>query len=106
MTQMLIKKGDMVSVIAGKDKGKRAKALQIMPKSGKIVVEGLNLLAKNVRPRRQGEKGQIIRYNAPMDISNVLLYCSHCGRGRRAGYLMQRDGKKTRVCKKCKQAIS
>lgn len=100
-----IKKGDTVALISGKDRGKKGKVLQVIPKAGRIVVEGLNLQAKNVRPKKQGEKGQVVRYNAPMNISNVLLWCSHCGRGRRARFLVQADGKKTRICSKCSQGI-
>lgn len=106
MKNLPFKKGETVMIISGKDRGKKGKILQVMSREGKVVVEGLNLLVKNVRPRKQGEKGQIVRFNAPINASNVLLFCSKCGKGRRVGYLVQRDGKKSRVCKKCKQSFS
>jgi large subunit ribosomal protein L24 len=79
--------------------------LQVFPLQNKIVVEGMNMMAKNVRPKKQGEKGQVVRYNAPFQASNALLFCSSCGQGRRAGYQMDNSGKKIRICRKCKQAI-
>jgi len=68
---MKIKKNDQVQVIAGKDRGKKGKVLQALPDKNKVVVEGVNMMAKNVRPKRSGEKGQVVRYNAPIDVSNV-----------------------------------
>lgn len=102
---MNIKKGDTVKIISGKDKGKKGKVLQVLVKEEKVVVEGFNMMAKNVRPKRMGEKGQIVRYNAPLDISNVMLFCSKCNKAVRAGYSVAKEGKKTRICKKCKQSI-
>ncbi|MFH1236253.1 MAG: 50S ribosomal protein L24 [Parcubacteria group bacterium] len=106
MKYFAFKKGDTVMLVSGKDKGKKGKVLDVMPKDGKVVIEGLNLLVKNVRPKRQGEKGQVVKYNAPLNASNVLLFCSTCGRGRRIGYQLQKDGKKVRICKKCKHIFS
>lgn len=68
---MKIKKNDQVKIIAGKDRGKKSKVLQVLPQKNKVVVEGINMMAKNVRPKRAGEKGQVVRYNAPIDASNV-----------------------------------
>lgn len=68
---MKIKKNDQVKIIAGKDRGKKGKVLQVLPQKNKVVVEGINMMAKNVRPKRAGEKGQVVRYNAPIDASNV-----------------------------------
>lgn len=105
MQSLYIKKGDAVIIVAGKDRGKRGKILQVLPRNSQVVVEGLNLRAKNVRPRKQGEKGQVVRYNAPLDLSNVLLYCANCGKGRRSGVLTAQNGVKTRICTKCKRQI-
>jgi len=102
---MNIKKGDAVKIISGKDKGKKGKVLQVLAKEEKVVVEGFNMMAKNVRPKRMGEKGQVVRYNAPMDVSNVMLFCSKCNKAVRTGYSITKEGKKTRICKKCKQSI-
>ena len=102
---MKIKKNDIVKVIAGKDKGKKGKVLQVFIEKDLLVVEGMNMMAKNVRPKKQGEKGQVVRYNAPMNVSKVMLFCSKCNKPVRAGYLISKEGKKSRICKKCKQAI-
>lgn len=106
---MKIKKGDKVKILAGKDKGKTGKVLQIFPTRNKVSVEGLNLLIKHMRPRRQGEKGQRIEFPAPMDLSNAELICPRCGKPTRVGYQAKKDvngkDKKFRECKKCKQVI-
>jgi len=99
-----IKKGDEVMMICGKDKGKRGKVLRVISKKGKIVVEGLNLAKKHRRPTRQGEKGEVILLPQAVDISNVALYCSHCGRAVKVGYRFSGD-EKIRVCKKCQEPI-
>ena len=102
---MKIIKNDIVKIISGKDRGKKGKVLQVLPKEKKIVVEGINMMAKNVRPKKMGEKGQVVRYNAPIEASNVLVFCSKCNKGIRVGFIMTKEGKKYRVCKKCKQSI-
>lgn len=66
-----IKKNDMAQILTGKDRGKQGKVLQVFPKVNKVVVEGMNMTVKNVRPKKQGEKGQVVRYNAPIHASNV-----------------------------------
>ena len=100
---MNIKKGDTVKIIGGKDKGKKGKVLQIYPADNKVVIEGLNLMVKNVRPKKMGEKGQVVRYNAPMDASNVQLFCNKCNKAVKVGYKILEDKKKIRICKKCKE---
>ncbi|MDD5040340.1 MAG: 50S ribosomal protein L24 [Patescibacteria group bacterium] len=100
-----IRKNDIVQIIAGKDRGKKGKALQVLPQSGMIIVEGVNMMAKNVRPKRMGEKGQVVRYNAPMNASNVLIFCGKCNKGVRVGMQVSADGKRQRICRKCKQVI-
>lgn len=108
---MKIKQNDKVQIIAGKDKGKEGKVLQIFPKDSRASVEGLNLLIKHLRPRKDGEKGQRIEFPAPLNISNLLLVCPKCGKTTRVGYSVseaagdQTKKKKVRVCKKCKQVI-
>jgi large subunit ribosomal protein L24 len=102
---MKIKKNDTVQIIHGKDRGKKGKVLQVFPKVNKIVVEGINMMAKNVRPKKMGEKGQVVRYNAPIDGSNALVYCSACRRPVKIGIIKDKAGKKIRLCRKCKQAI-
>ena len=99
---MKIKKGDQVLIISGKDKGRKGKVLKTLPKKRKIMVEGINLRKKHIKAKRAGEKGQIIEIPAPIDISNMKLICSKCGKATRAGYKIS-DKKKYRICKKCGQ---
>lgn len=101
---MKIKKNDQVLIISGKDCGKKSKVLQSFPKKKKIIIEGINLKKKHIRPKKQGEKGQIIYIPAPVDISNVKLICSKCKRATRVGYKIV-ENKKYRICKKCNQEI-
>ncbi|MFA5023026.1 MAG: 50S ribosomal protein L24, partial [Candidatus Paceibacterota bacterium] len=82
---MKIKKGDNVIVIAGKDRGKQAKVLRVLHTTDQVLVEGVNLKKKHQRPRREGEKGQMIDMPHPVHLSNVLLYCPSCGQGVRMG---------------------
>jgi len=116
---MKIKKGDKVKILTGKDRGRKGKVLQVFTVRKKVSVEGLNLLYKNMRPRKQGEAGQRIQYPAPVAISNVQLICPKCNKTTKVGYkkvkseikdINQVDGQKTkiqklRVCKKCKEII-
>lgn len=97
---MRVHKGDNVIVTAGKDRGKSGKILQVMPKEGKVVVQGVNMLKRHQRPRKQGEKGQIFSKEAPLDSSNVMVVCPTCTKPTRVGSSLKGDGK-TRVCKKC-----
>jgi len=100
---MKIKKSDTVLIISGKDRGRRGKVLKVLPKEEKLVVEGINLRKKHLKPRRTGEKGQIIQFPAPLHISNIKLICSKCGKTTRVGYKMESE-RKQRICKKCGQA--
>lgn len=106
---MLIKKGDKIKIIAGKDKGKTGKVLQVFLSGNRVSVEGLNLLIKHLRPRKQGEAGQRVEFPAPMDASNMMIVCPKCGKSARIGYKIIKDekgkNKKYRECKKCKQTI-
>ncbi|MDD5099152.1 MAG: 50S ribosomal protein L24, partial [Candidatus Colwellbacteria bacterium] len=88
----------------GKDSGKTGKVASINPVSDKLVVHGLNQVKKTVRPKKEGEKGQIISVSAPLSLSNVMLICPSCGKKTRVG--MKLDGKeKKRYCKKCGSII-
>lgn len=101
---MNIKIGDKVIIIAGKDKGKTGKVIQVLPENSKVVVEGANLLKKHLRSRQSGQKGQKIELPAPLNASNVMLYCERCARAVRIGKRTEAD-KKVRFCKKCKEVI-
>lgn len=102
---MRIKKGDTVKVIQGKEKGKTGKVLKTLPKADRILVEGLNLYKKNMKPKKQGEKGQIITLPRTMNVSNTMLVCPACGKATRIGAVVEND-KKVRICKKCDARIS
>jgi len=101
---MKIKKNDQVLVISGKDKGRKGKIVRTFRKEGKIVIEGINIKKKHVRPKKQGEKGQIVEIPAPIDASNVKLICNKCKKATRAGYKIL-DKKKYRICKECDEEI-
>jgi large subunit ribosomal protein L24 len=101
---MKIKKGDIVLVISGKNKGKKGKILRVFPKKRKILIEGVNLMKKHQKPKKTGQKGQIIQKPAPIDASNVKMICSKCNKAVRVGYKIVND-KKYRICKKCNKQI-
>lgn len=101
---MKIKKSDIVLIISGKDKGKKGKVLKVLPKEEKIIVEGINLRKKHIRPKRSGEKGQVIEVPSPLHVSNVKLICPKCGKAVRIGYRIT-NKKKFRICKKCGQDV-
>lgn len=98
---MKIKKGDNVTIIAGKDRGKSGKVIKVFPEQRKIIVENINLKKKSIRPRKQGEKGQIVQKAAPFDVSNAMIVCKNCGKKVRVGRKILEDKSKIRVCKKC-----
>lgn len=107
---MKIKSGDRVKVIAGKDKGKKGKVLQVFADRQRASVEGINLAIKHLRPRKQGEKGQKIEFPAPIIISNLMLLCPKCNKPARIQYkYLEKSGdkkaKKVRICSKCKELI-
>ena len=108
-----VKAKDQVIVIAGKDKGKKGAITAAFPKTGKVIVEGVNLVTKHQKPRRQGQQGGIFQKERAIDASNVMLVCPKCGKATRVAHRIEEttreDGsKKTksiRVCKRCKADI-
>ena len=102
---MNIKKDDKVIVLSGKDKGKQGKVLIADPKGLKVVVEGVNVATKHQKPRQQGVPGGIVKKEAAIDASNVMLVCKKCGKPARYGWKVNADGSKTRICKKCHEQI-
>ena len=96
MATMKIKKGDLVKVIAGKDKDKEGKVLSVDPKNGKVLVEGINMVTKHAKPSAANQNGGIIQKEAPIDISNVMYV--HKGKATRIGFTMK-DDKKVRFAK-------
>lgn len=101
---MKIRKNDLVKILAGKDRGKVGRVLRVFPEREKVIVEGINILKKHIRPRREGEKGQIIQMPAPIEISNLAIVCTKCGKPTRVGLRFE-ENKKVRYCKKCGKAI-
>lgn len=95
-----IKKGDTVKVMSGKEKGKTAKVSRVFPQNGTIVLEGLFLVKKFVKPKRAEEKGQIVAAPRAISVSKVMIVCKHCGKSARIGYALS-GSEKVRVCKKC-----
>ncbi|OGG39007.1 50S ribosomal protein L24 [Candidatus Jorgensenbacteria bacterium GWA1_49_17] len=101
---MKIKKGDNVRILAGKDRGKSGKVIKVYPQIGKVTVEGVNIYKKHSRPKKQGEKGEIVSVVRPIDVSNAVLVCPKCGKPSRPGFRSE-SGKKIRYCKKCKSEV-
>ncbi len=101
---MKIKKGDTVKVLSGNDKGKTGEVLEIIPKTQKIIVKGVNIRKKHVKPRKQGEEGGIIPVECAIPSSKVNVVCSKCGKETRIGYKIEKD-EKVRICKKCGATI-
>lgn len=110
---MKIKKGDTVLIISGKDRGKKGKVLEVFPKEKRLLVEGINLRKKHTRPKREGEKGQIVELALPIPISQAKLICPRCQKATRVGYILKEEPqpglkgkkKKFRICKKCEKEI-
>jgi len=106
MKKMHVKRGDLVRVISGKDKGKEGKVVIAMPEDNKVVVEGVAMVKKHQKARRQGEEGGIIMKEAAIDASNVLRVCPKCGKAVRTGVKVLEDGSKARYCKKCDEMFN
>ena len=100
-----IKKEDTVSVICGKERGKKGRVLVVMPSKGQLIIEKINIVKKHLKPNKTYAQGAIIDKEAPVNISNVLLVCPKCGKPARIGNLILESGKKVRICRKCKEVI-
>ena len=101
---MKIKKNDQVLIISGKDRGRKGKVLSAFPSEQKIMVEAINIRKKHVRPKKSGEKGQIVEMPGLISVSNAKLICPKCGKATKVGYKVEAK-KKYRVCKKCGKEI-
>lgn len=102
---MKVKKGDNVLVISGKDRGKKGKIIQALLSDDKVVVEGINKMYRHVKPKREGEKGQKIEFNAPVTVSNIMLVCPKCNKPARVGYKLGKNKIRQRVCRKCQESV-
>ena len=102
---MNIRTGDNVKVIAGREKGKSGKVTQVFPKEERLVVEHLNMRVRHLKARGSS-KGQRVEFFAPIAAANVMLVCPKCSMPARTGRMILADGKKVRVCKKCKEQFA
>lgn len=100
-----IKKNDNVIVLSGKDKGKKGKVLTVIPKSGKVIVEGVAMATKHKKPRMQGEVGGIIHQETPIYACKVMHICPKCQQPTRIGRRTLENGENVRICKKCGEII-
>ena len=103
ITKMKLKKGDMVIVNTGSEKGKKGKIIDVDRKTGKVLVEGINVRTKHVKPTKQGQESGIIKSEAPIYACKVAYFCDKCGKGVKLGIKIQEDGTKVRFCKKCQE---
>lgn len=97
---MNIRKNDNVIMISGKDRGKKGKVLFAFPSEGRVIVEGLNMIKRHQRARKEGQKGQIISREGKVNLSNVQIVCPKCSQASRIGHRVEGD-LKLRICKKC-----
>ena len=95
-----VKKGERVMVIAGKDAGKTGKVLEVMPKTNKVVIEGVNIAKRHTKPTQKIKKGGIMEQEMAIDASNVMYYCASCKKPSRTGKKIDGE-KKIRVCNRC-----
>jgi len=103
-----IARGDTVIVISGDDRGKVGKVLRVFRRSSgepRLIVEKVNFIKRHTRKSQQNPQGGIVEKEAPVPISNVMLYCNKCGQGTRVGYRELGDGTKVRFCRKCDEII-
>lgn len=103
--KMHVKKGDTVQIISGAEKGKVGEVMTVLPKSSKVVVKGVNIKTKHVKPQQEGESGQITTFEAPIHSSNVMLYSNKQKVASRVCYTYTDDGRKVRMLKKTGEVI-
>jgi large subunit ribosomal protein L24 len=103
--KMHVKKGDTVQVITGRDKGKVGEILRTLPKQSAVIVKGINIKTKHVKPQQEGETGQIVTFEAPIHSSNVMLYSTKQKVASRICYTVTDDGRKVRMLKKTGEII-
>lgn len=99
-----VKKGDTVKVLGGRDRGKVAKILAVWPRAGRVVVEGVNMVHRHIKPRRSGERGQRVAVAAPLPVAAVQLVCPACRRATRV-VLRRQQARCLRLCRKCQAAL-
>jgi len=97
---MKIRKNDNVQIMVGKDRGKQGKVLKVDSENSRVLIQGLNMFKKHQRPKKQGDKGEIVSISRFLDLSNAMIVCASCSKPTRVGYKLEGD-KKVRYCKKC-----
>lgn len=100
-----VKKGDKVLVLSGKDKGKKGKVLQVKPNDMKVLVEGVNMVTKHMKPKGRYQQGGIMEQEAPINSSKVMYFCDKCSKPSKIGKKILDNGQKVRFCKKCNEVI-
>ncbi|MDI6758063.1 MAG: 50S ribosomal protein L24 [Candidatus Omnitrophota bacterium] len=100
-----IRKGDLVQVIKGKDRGKSGKVLRTLLSDRRVIVEGVNLVKKHKRQTRQDQKGGIVSIESPISIANLMFFCKRCNKPVRLGFMISKDNTKSRICKSCKETV-
>ena len=99
---MKIRRGDRVRVLTGKDRGKEGEVMRAIPAEGRVIVDGVNIAKRHTRATRQTQQGGIIDKDMPIRVDNVAIVCSGCGKATRVGYRFDDQGRKVRICRKCK----
>jgi large subunit ribosomal protein L24 len=105
MNNVNVRKGDTVVVLSGKDKGKQGRVMSTLPRAGKVLVEGVNIVSRHLKPRGQTDPGGIRKQEGPIYVCKVMRVCPACKKPTRPGHLLRPDGEKVRVCKKCGEEI-
>ncbi len=105
MTGTHVRRGDTVTVIAGRERGKRGKVLRVLPERGRVVVEKVNMIKRHQRPTQKLRQGGIIEREGPLALANVMLVCGRCDKPARTGTQVLADGRRVRACKRCGEAI-
>ncbi|HZP45231.1 MAG TPA: 50S ribosomal protein L24 [Candidatus Binataceae bacterium] len=100
-----IRKNDTVMVIKGRERGKTGKVLRVIPSSGRVVVERLNLVKRHTKPRGAASAGGIIEREAPIQLANVMVMCDRCNAPVRIGIRIAADGEKSRICRRCGEGL-
>lgn len=104
-SKMHVKKDDTVLIISGDDRGRKGKVLEVSPKEGKVIVEGINMVKKHVKPKKMGDTGGIVEAEGAMYASKVQVICPACKKPARIGHKKEADGTKQRICKRCGETL-
>lgn len=101
-----IRKNDIVMIMKGRDRGKTGRVMKLLSEQMKAIIEGRNLVKKHSRKSQKNPQGGIIQMEGPIQVCNLMPVCPKCNKPVRVGSLIEKDGKKLRVCKKCKEALA